>query len=115
MSNADTDAATLDDLDRELLNALQWDFPVDAHPYGTLAARLGTTEDDLHARIARIKDLGILRQLSAIFDTRALGYGSSLVPPKVDPDRIDAPPAGNSEHPGASHNYKRKHPYNPWY
>jgi DNA-binding Lrp family transcriptional regulator len=105
----------LDDLDRALLNALQWDFPVDAQPYATLAARLGTTEDDVHARIRRVKDAGILRQLSAIFDTRALGYGSSLVAAKIDPDRIDDAAAVISEHPGVSHNYKRNHEYNLWY
>jgi len=112
---ADANDLTLDDLDRELLNALQWDFPVDATPYATLAARLGTTEDEVHARIQRVKDAGILRQLSAIFDTRALGYGSSLVAAKIDPDRIDEAAAVISEHPGVSHNYKRNHEYNLWY
>jgi DNA-binding Lrp family transcriptional regulator len=112
---SDANDITLDDLDRELLNALQWDFPVDAQPYATLAARLGTSEDEVHARIRRVKDAGILRQLSAIFDTRALGYGSSLVAAKIDPDRIDDAAAVISEHPGVSHNYKRNHAYNLWY
>jgi DNA-binding Lrp family transcriptional regulator len=112
---SDTTDTTLDDLDRELLNALQWDFPVDAQPFATLAARLGTSEDEVHARIRRVKDAGILRQLSAIFDTRALGYGSSLVAAKIDPDRIDDAAAVISEHPGVSHNYKRNHAYNLWY
>jgi len=105
----------LDDLDRALLNALQWDFPVDPHPYATLGDRLGTTEDDVCARIARVKELGVLRQLSAIFDTRALGYGSSLVAAKVDPDHIDAAAEVINQHPGVSHNYKRNHAYNLWY
>ena len=110
-----SDDLTLDELDRELLNALQWDFPVDAQPFATLAARLGTTEDEVHARIRRVKEAGVLRQLSAIFDTRALGYGSSLVAAKIDPDRIDDAAAVISEHPGVSHNYKRNHAYNLWY
>jgi DNA-binding Lrp family transcriptional regulator len=105
----------LDDLDRALLNALQWDFPVDPAPYSTLATRLGTSEADVLARTARAKELGILRQLSAIFDTRALGYGSSLVAAQVDPDHIDAAAAVINEHPGVSHNYKRNHAYNLWY
>src|SRR3954454_1963686 len=112
---SDENDTTLDDLDRELLNALQWSFPVDATPYATLAAQLGTTEDEVHARIRRVKHSGILRQLSAIFDTRALGYGSSLVAAKIDPDRIDDAAAVISEHPGVSHNYKRNHAYNLWY
>ena len=112
MSDHDTE---LDDLDRALLNALQWDFPVDPRPYATLAERLGTTEDDVCARVTRVKEQGILRQLSAIFDTRALGYGSSLVAAKVDPDHIDAAAEVISQHPGVSHNYKRNHDYNLWY
>ena len=111
-SEHDTD---LDDLDRALLNALQWDFPVDPQPYAALADRLGTTEDDVCARVARVKEAGVLRQLSAIFDTRALGYGSSLVAAKVDPDHIDAAAEVISQHPGVSHNYKRNHAYNLWY
>jgi DNA-binding Lrp family transcriptional regulator len=109
-----TDESSLDDLDRALLNALQWDFPVVSQPYLALAERLGITEADVCARIQRVKEAGILRQLSAIFDTRALGYGSSLVAAKVDPDRIDAAAVIN-EHPGVSHNYKRNHAYNLWY
>ena len=62
-----------------------------------------------------MKDAGVLRQLSAIFDTRALGYGSSLVAAKIDPDRIDEAAAVISEHPGVSHNYKRNHAFNLWY
>src|SRR5262249_53833675 len=54
-------------------------------------------------------------QLSAIFDTRALGYGSSLVAAKIAPDRVDDAAAVISAHPGVSHNYKRNHEFNLWY
>ena len=57
----------------------------------------------------------MLRQLSAIFDTRALGYGSALVAAKIDPDRVDEAAEVISAHPGVSHNYKRNHAYNLWY
>ena len=63
----------------------------------------------------RLKELGILRQLSAIFDTRALGYTSALIAAKIDPDRVDEAAAIISGHPGVSHNYKRNHAYNLWY
>jgi DNA-binding Lrp family transcriptional regulator len=117
MSN-DNDAQTgddLTDLDRELLNAVQWDFPLEPRPYAALAERLGTTEPEVRAQVARVKAIGVLRQLSAIFDTRALGYGSSLVAAKIDPDRIDEAAAEISAHPGVSHNYKRNHAFNLWY
>src|SRR5438046_6076601 len=105
----------LEDLDRELLNAVQWDFPLDPRPYAALGDRLAISEGNVRERVARVKDLGVLRQLSAIFDTRALGYGSALVAARIDPGRVDEAAAVISAHPGVSHNYKRNHAYNLWY
>ena len=113
--NPQPTATELDDLDRELLNAVQWDFPLVARPYAAIAERLGTTDADVRERLTRLKELGILRQLSAIFDTRALGYTSALIAAKIDPERIDEAAAIISGHPGVSHNYKRNHAYNLWY
>src|SRR5215510_2326615 len=105
----------MDDLDRELLNAVQWSFPLEARPFAVLAERLGVSEPEVRSRIGAVKEQGVLRQLSAIFDTRALGYGSSLVAAKLDPDRVDDAAQVISAHPGVSHNYKRNHVYNLWY
>ena len=110
-----TNSDVLADVERELLNAVQWDFPLVARPYAALGERLGLSEADTREHIAHVKQLGVLRQLSAIFDTRALGYGSSLVAAQVDPDRVDEAAAVISGHPGVSHNYKRNHRYNLWY
>ena len=79
----------LEPIDRELLNAVQWDFPLDPRPFAVLGRRLGLSEPEVRERIAHIKDLGVLRQLSAIFDTRALGYNSALVAAKIDPSKVD--------------------------
>jgi DNA-binding Lrp family transcriptional regulator len=105
----------LEEPDRELLNAVQWDFPLEPRPYAALGERLGMDEAHVRARVARVKELGVLRQLSAIFDTRALGYGSALVAAKVEPHRVDEAADVISAHPGVSHNYKRNHAYNLWY
>jgi len=105
----------LEALDRELLNAVQWDFPLEPQPFAVLGERLGLSEAEVMERIAKVKELGVLRQLSAIFDTRALGYGSALVAAQIDPDRVDEAAAVISAHPGVSHNYKRNHVYNLWY
>ena len=101
--------------DAQLLNAVQWSFPLDEAPYAVLAERLGFTEDEVIDRLRAVKAEGVLRQLSAIFDTRALGYTSALIAAKVDADRIDAAAEIINEHPGVSHNYKRNHDYNLWY
>src|SRR5215475_2461474 len=112
---ATTSDDQLEALDRELLNAVQWDFPLEPRPFAVLGERLGIPEEAVRERVARVKELGVLRQLSAIFDTRALGYGSALVAAKIDPERIDDAAAVISAHPGVSHNYKRNHEYNLWY
>jgi siroheme decarboxylase len=110
-----SDPSGLDDVDRELLNAVQWDFPLDPRPYAVLGARLGISEPEIRDRVGRVKAAGVLRQLSAIFDTRALGYTSALIAAKVHPDHIDHGAAVVNAHPGVSHNYKRNHTYNLWY
>jgi DNA-binding Lrp family transcriptional regulator len=114
-STATADGLELDDTDRALLNAVQWEFPVVAEPFAALADRLGTAEPDVRARLGRLEELGVLRQLSAIFDTRALGYSSALVAAKIDPGHVDDAAEVISAHPGVSHNYKRNHDYNLWY
>src|SRR3954453_16666099 len=105
----------LHELDADLLNAVQWSFPLTATPFADLAVRLGHTEDEVLGALRSAKDAGVLRQLSAIFDTRALGYSSALIAARLDPDRVDDAPAVLSEHPRVSHNYKRHHAYNLWY
>ncbi|MGH9027915.1 MAG: AsnC family transcriptional regulator [Acidimicrobiia bacterium] len=109
------DSSELEELDRQLLNAVQWDFPLEIRPYAAIGERLGLSEPEVRARVERVKELGVLRQLSAIFDTRALGYSSALVAAKVDADATDAAAEVISAHPGVSHNYKRNHDYNLWY
>ena len=56
-----------------------------------------------------------MRQLSAIFDTRALGYTSSLVAARYPDDRLFEAAAIVGGHPGVSHNYRRTHAFNLWY
>lgn len=114
-SNEPTGSSDLSELDRDLLNAVQWDFPLDPEPFRVLGDRLGIPEAEVRERILAVKAAGVLRQLSAIFDTRALGYQSALIAAQIDPERIDEAAAVISEHPGVSHNYKRNHAYNLWY
>jgi DNA-binding Lrp family transcriptional regulator len=97
--------------DAELLTRLQTEIPVVERPF----AALGFPEADVIARIRQLKADKIIRQISAIFDTRSLGYASSLVAARVAPDRVDAAAEIINRHPGVSHNYLRSHPFNLWY
>lgn len=103
------------DRQKELLNAVQWAFPMVAEPYKALAEKFDISEETVIEELRTVKELGILRQLSAIFDTRALGYTSALVAAKVDEDHIEEAAKIINSHPGVSHNYKRNNAYNLWY
>ncbi len=106
---------TFDDVDRALLTEVQKRFPVDHRPFLVLGEKLGISEQTCIERIARLKADEVIRQLSAIFDTRALGYQSTLAAMKVDPARVDEAAEVISAHPGVSHNYKRNDPFNIWF
>ena len=105
----------LDDTDRELLDLLQKAVPVTASPFADLGAPCGLSGDEVIARLRRLKDDKIIRQISAIFDTRSLGYASSLVAAKVSPEDLEQAVEVINAHPGVSHNYLRNHDFNLWY
>jgi DNA-binding Lrp family transcriptional regulator len=105
----------LDNLDKRLLNVIQADFPLVSRPFQALGGLLSLAEAEVIDRIARLKKQRIIRQISAIFDTRSLGYKSSLVAMRVRPEHLDAAAAVVNSHPGVSHNYKRDHAFNLWF
>lgn len=105
----------LDDFDKDLLNEIQWSFPLVKQPYHELANKFDTTPDEIKHRLTELKKSGIVRQLSAIFDTRKLGYKSSLVAMKVEPDKLASVANTINKHPGVSHNYERNHDFNLWF
>lgn len=105
----------LDPADAALLGALQESIPVSGRPFAEVGEGLGLAEDDVLARVRRLKGEKIIRQISAIFDTRSLGYASSLVAARVPEQRVEAAAAVLNGHPGVSHNYLRNHAFNLWY
>ena len=106
---------TMDDADQLLLNTIQTAFPLVPRPFAALGEVLGEGEDDVLVRYQRLKDERIIRQVSAIFDTRRLGYASSLVATSVPEERVDEAAAVIDAHPGVSHDYRRDHEFNLWW
>jgi len=106
---------TIDTLDKEILNEIQWIFPLVSKPYHEIAKKFDISTDVVKKRLTNLKQTGILRQLSAIFDTRRLGYKSSLVALEIVPDKLDYVAHQINRHPGVSHNYERNHQFNLWF
>ncbi len=114
-SRKDGAAIALDDLDRKLLNLMQGSFPLEPRPYAAVAAAAEVSESQVLTRVQRLLDERIIRQVTPIYDTRALGYGSMLVAAKVDPENPWQAAKIVNSHPGVSHNYLRNHDFNMWF
>lgn len=107
-------SAQLDKTDRRLLDAIQSDFPLEESPFLLLAQRLSISEPEVMDRLSLLKNSGIIRQISAIFDSASLGYQSVLLAFRLPEDRIEESARIISAHPGVSHNYQRDHAYSLW-
>ena len=108
-------AVPLDEFDRRLLNAMQGSFPIEPRPYAAVARALGVPEERVLTRVRELIDDRIIRQVTPIYDTRALGYGSMLVAARIDPEHPWRAAKIVNSHPGVSHNYLRNHAFNMWF
>jgi len=108
-------AIPLDELDRRLLNLMQGSFPLEARPYAAVAKLAEVDEAEVLSRVRHLLDQRIIRQVTPIYDTRALGYSSMLVAAKVDPEFPHRAATVINSHPGVSHNYLRNHDFNLWF
>ena len=100
-----------------MLDVLQVGVPLVERPFLEIGKTLGASEDEVLRRVAAMKGEGggVIRQISAIFDSGALGYQSTLVAAKVAEEKIDEAAKIINLHPGVSHNYRRNHTFNLWY
>lgn len=105
----------IDTLDKNLLNEIQWVFPLTERPFLEISKHYNVPEDEIIQRIMYMKGLGLIRQINAIFDTRRLGYKSALIAFAVKPDKLDYVANEVNKHPGVSHNYERNHEFNMWF
>ena len=94
---------------------MQGRFPLEPRPYLSVANAAGLSEDEVLRRVQHLLDERIIRQVTPIFDTRALGYASMLVAAKVDPENPHRAAQVINAHPGVSHNYLRNHEFNLWF
>ena len=105
----------MDDIDKKLLDIVQGKFPLTARPYGEIASLLEISEDDVISRLKKLKHEGIIRRIGAIFESKKLGYRSTLCAMKAPGHRVDEVVGIINEYTGVTHNYLREHDYNIWF
>ncbi len=105
----------LTDIDREILDLLQNNFPLAVQPYLEAANILGISEEELIERIAAMKKSGLIRRIGGVMDSGKMGYYSTLCAVTVPEGRISEVADVINQISGVTHNYLRDHYYNIWF
>ena len=105
----------MDDRDKALLDIIQTDFPLAHRPYAVLGERLGMSEDEAFARVQALRQRKVIRRLGANFQSKELGFVSTLCAAKVPDDKLEHFIEVVNAKPGVTHNYQREHAYNIWF
>ncbi|HII76148.1 MAG TPA: Lrp/AsnC family transcriptional regulator [Methanolinea sp.] len=105
-----------DKLDIAILQALQEEIPLVSRPWKEISGKIGISEQELLARLNRIKNAGILKAVSPIIESSECGRGAAtLVAMHVPSGRLQEVAAIISGYPEVSHNFRREHYYQVWF
>ncbi len=105
----------LDDADRRVVNALQGGFPVCERPFAEAAAALGLAEDDLIARLKRLRAEGVLTRFGPMYQIERMGGAFCLAALAAPEERFDEVAEIVNGFPEVAHNYARTHAWNMWF
>ncbi|MDI6751426.1 MAG: AsnC family transcriptional regulator [bacterium] len=105
----------MDKTNRKILDEIQKDFPVCQRPFKALAERLNMDEDEVFNRICDLKARGIIRRIGASFDSRRLGWTSTLVAMKLPSYLLEKIQDIFNQYDEITHSYLRDDEYNLWF
>ncbi len=98
-----------------LLKEVQQEIPIAQRPFLLVGEKVGIEEEEVIETLKTLKQEKIIRQISPIYDTKMLGYDSSLVAFRVEPEKMEEVARFINSHPGVSHNYEREDEFNLWF
>ena len=105
----------MDDIDKQILRAVQSKLPIAEKPWAALGDELDLSEDQVIQRLGDLKERGIIRRIGGNFDSTSLGWAATLCGAKVPQDKYDEFVAAVNAYPGVTHNYRREHEFNVWF
>ena len=103
------------EIKKRLLDEVQRDIPAVERPFAEMGRKLGISEKEVLETLKDLKRSGVIRRIGGSFDTRKLGFASTLAGMKVSPSKISAVAKKISKLPGVTHCYERKHGINLWF
>ncbi len=101
--------------DKQILDIIQTDFPLDPRPYAVIGKKVGLTEAETLSRVRALKQKGVIRRIGANFQSKKLGWHSTLCAACVPEEKLEEFVAEVNSHPGVTHNYLRRHKQNVWF
>lgn len=107
--------ASLDQIDRRILNRLQEGFPISPRPFQDVAQELGLEESDLIDRLEQMKQTRAITRFGPFFDAAAMGGAFCLCAMQVPDADYDRVTEIVNAHPEVAHNYERDHKLNMWF
>ncbi|WP_462323338.1 siroheme decarboxylase subunit alpha [Desulfoplanes sp.] len=105
----------MDAYDKAILGIIQSDFPITGRPYADIGDMVGLAENEVLARVNTLMDQGVIRRIGANFQSKRLGWHSTLCAARVPEDTMATFVAEVNVHPGVTHNYLRNHDWNIWF
>ena len=105
----------MDELDREIINVLQRNFPVCDHPFAVIAKELETTEAELISRLQRLSDEKYLTRFGPLYNAERFGGAVSLCAMAVPEEDFDCITERVNNFPQVAHNYQRDHELSMWF
>ena len=105
----------MDKIDRDIINVIQSGFPISRRPFRDIGEQLNISEEEVLRRLKNLKDESVIRRIGGNFDSKKLGYTSTLCAAKVPADKIEDFVEVVNSYQGVTHNYQRSHDYNLWF
>lgn len=105
----------MEETDKKILNILQKEFPLTEQPFAIVAKKCGINEEEVLARVQKMKNDGIIRRIGAVFDSAKLGRVSTLCAARVPEDKIELFVKTVNANKNVTHNYRRDDEYNIWF
>lgn len=105
----------MDNIDRAIINTLQGDLPICERPYQEAAQRIGISEDELLARLASLREGGVLTRIGPLFQIERMGGAFTLAALRAPENEFEQVAEQVNALPEIAHNYRRDHELNMWF
>jgi len=106
----------MDDIDKLVLNEVQYNFPLTSRPYRKIGENIGISESHVMRRLRRLSKAGVIRYIGAVFNSERIGFESTLVAAYVPKEKLKKVVRIINAFPEVTHNYLRKdYEFNLWF